>query len=231
LKTDFRPNSQWRTIVGVVADIKNAGLDKPTGTELYIPYNQASTDPTVTTSFVGVASLVIRTKQDPLALAGEARAQVRGLDPTVPISYLRTMEQVISRSVSRPRFLTLLMTLFSSLSLVLAALGIYGVISYAVAQRTPEIGIRMALGARGGHVLRLVGQSGLRIALAGTLGGALGAFALTRFLSGLLFGVSSLDPATFLAMAGVLAVVTLLACYVPARRASRINPTVALRYE
>jgi putative ABC transport system permease protein len=141
------------------------------------------------------------------------------------------MEQVISRSVSRPRFLTLLMTLFSSLSLVLAALGIYGVISYAVAQRTPEIGIRMALGARGGHVLRLVGQSGLRIALAGTLGGALGAFALTRFLSGLLFGVSSLDPATFLAMAGVLAVVTLLACYVPARRASRINPTVALRYE
>jgi putative ABC transport system permease protein len=231
VKTDFRPNAQWRTIVGVVADIKNAGLDKPTGTELYIPYNQTSTDPAVTSSFVGIASLVIRTKQDPQALAGPARAQVSGLDRTVPIANLSTMEDVMARSVSRPRFLTLLMTLFSSLSLMLAALGIYGVISYAVEQRTAEIGIRIALGARGDHVLRLVGKSGLRIALVGTAAGALGAFALTRFLSGLLFGVSSLDPATFLAMAGVLAAVTLLACYVPARRASRINPTVALRYE
>lgn len=231
VKTDFRPNSHWRTIVGVVADIKNAGLDKPTGTELYIPYDQGSTDPTVTTNFVGTASLLIRTKQDPLALAGPSRAQVRGLDSTVPIANLSTMEDVISRSVSRPRFLTLLMTLFSLLSLVLATLGIYGVISYAVAQRTAEIGIRMAMGAGGGHVLRLVGKSGLRIALVGTAAGALGAFALTRFLSGLLFGVSSLDPATFFAMAAVLGAVTLLACYVPARRASRIDPTVALRYE
>jgi len=123
------------------------------------------------------------------------------------------------------------MTLFSSLSLVLAALGIYGVISYAVAQRTAEIGIRMALGAQSGHVLRLVGKSGLRITLTGTVVGAAGASALTRYLSGLLFGVSALDTATFLAMAGTLAAVTFLACYIPARRASRISPTVALRYE
>ena len=137
----------------------------------------------------------------------------------------------MSHSVSRPRFLTILMTLFSSLSLLLAALGIYGVISYAVAQRTPEIGIRMALGAQSGDVLHMVCKSGLRIALVGTVAGALGALALTRYLSGLLFGVSSLDVATFLIMAGVLAAVTLLACYIPARRASRISPTVALRYE
>ena len=123
------------------------------------------------------------------------------------------------------------MTLFSALSLVLAALGIYGVISYAVEQRTPEIGIRMALGAQSGDVLRMVCKSGLSIALVGTVAGALGALALTRYLSGLLFGVSSLDVGTFLTMAGVLAAVTLLACYIPARRASRISPTIALRYE
>jgi len=159
------------------------------------------------------------------------RAQIRALDPTIPIAGVRTMEDVMSRSVSRPRFLTLLMTLFSTLSLVLAALGIYGVMSYTVAQRTSEIGIRMALGAQASHVLRLVAASGLRIAAVGTVAGALGAFALTRFMSGMLFGVSALDAGTFLAMAAALAFVTLLACYIPARRASRTDPTVALRSE
>ena len=231
VKTDYDPGAQWHTIVGVVADVKNNGLDQPSGTELYIPYQQRSTVPTVTNNFVPTASLLVRTKGDPMSLANPVRAQVRALDPTIPISGLRTMEETMSRSVSRPRFLTVVMTLFSSLSLILAALGIYGVISYAVAQRTAEIGIRMALGAQSGHLLWLVCASGLRIALAGTAAGALGAFALTRFLSGLLFGVSSLDAATFLAMAAVLAAVTLLACYIPARRASRIDPTIALRYE
>jgi putative ABC transport system permease protein len=231
LKTEFRPDAQWRTIVGVVADVKNAGLDKPTGTELYMPYQQGSTVPTVTNNFVSSASLVIRTKVAPQALAGPARNQIHALDALVPISNLSTMEDLLARSVSRPRFLTILMTLFSVLSLLLAALGIYGVISYAVAQRTAEIGIRMALGAQSGHVLRMVAGSGLRIVLAGTAAGALGALALTRYLSGLLFGVSSLDAVTFAAMAAVLAAVALLACYLPARRASRISPTVALRYE
>jgi len=230
VRTDF-PNGQWRTIVGVVGDVKNAGLDKPAGTEMYIPYQQTSTIPGVTTNFVARASLVIRAKVDPLSLATAVHAQVRALDPAIPIASLRTMDDVMSRAVSRPRFLTLLMTLFSALSLVLAALGIYGVMSYAVAQRTSEIGIRMALGAHRSHVLRLVGASGLRIAVAGTVAGAVGAFALTRFLSGLLFGVSALDVATFVAMAGVLGLVTLVACYVPARRASHTEPTVALRYE
>jgi ABC-type antimicrobial peptide transport system permease subunit len=132
---------------------------------------------------------------------------------------------------SRPRFLTLLLTIFSSVSLVLAALGIYGVISYTVAQRTNELGIRMALGAQSGDVLKLVGWAGLRLAIAGTVLGAIGAFVLTRTMSGFLFGVSSFDIGTFAAMAATLMVVTLAACWIPARRAARVDPTVALRYE
>ena len=121
--------------------------------------------------------------------------------------------------------------MFSTLSLILAALGIYGVISYSVAQRTNEIGIRMALGAQGSNILRLVGATGIRLALAGTAIGAAGAFALTRVLSGLLFGVSSVDAVTFAAMAAALIAVTLIACYIPARRASKVDPLIALRYE
>jgi len=215
-------NPPWRTIVGVVADVKNAALDRPAGTELYFPFPQAPR----TLSWV-----VVRTQGEPMSLTGAVRDGIRSLDRGLPISNIGTMEDVMSTARSRPRFLTLLLTLFSSLSLILAALGIYGVISYAVAQRTNEIGIRMALGARGGDVVRLIGTSGVRLALAGTILGAVGAFALTRFLSGMLFGVSSLDPLTFLAMAATLIAVTLFACYIPARRASRVDPLVALRYE
>jgi putative ABC transport system permease protein len=215
-------DNPWRTIVGVVADIKNAGIDRPTGTELYIPAAQVP---------VRTAYLVIRTRGDPMGIAGAVRNEIRSLDRALPISQLRTMDDVMSSARSRPRFLTLLLTLFSSVSLLLAALGIYGVISFSVAQRTSEIGIRMALGAQSLDVLRLAGVAGLRLALAGIAIGALGAFFLTRTMSGLLFGVSSVDAATFLAMAAVLFAVTLLACYVPARRASRVDPLIALRYE
>ncbi len=217
-------NGEWRTVVGVIADIKNAGLSKPTGTELFIPFAQGVNPPRT-------CWLLVRAAGDPMGMANAVRAQVRSLDRTLPISNLRSMEDVMSASRSRPRFLTLLLTLFSSLSLVLAALGIYGVISYSVAQRTNEIGIRMALGAQSGDVLRLVGAAGLRLAVAGIVAGSLGAFALTRFLSGLLFGVSSVDGATFAAMAATLAAVTMLACYIPARRAAKVEPLVALRYE
>jgi putative ABC transport system permease protein len=225
------PKGEWRTVVGVVADIKNAGLDRPTGTELYIPVLQQSTVPGNTTAFVGTAYLVIKTKGEPMSEVNAVRSQVRDLDAALPVSNVMSMEDLMSADRARPRFLTLLLTLFSAVSLSLAALGIYGVISYLVAQRTNEIGIRMALGAQSGDVLKLIGGTGVKLALAGTALGAVGAFALTRFLSGLLFGVSSVDPLTFLAMAATLGLVTLFACYVPARRASKVDPLIALRYE
>jgi putative ABC transport system permease protein len=223
IKTGGR-NSSWRTIVGVIADIKNAGVDHPTGTELFVPYAQ----------YEGGAStgyLAVRAQGDPMALTNAVRAQVQALDRTLPVSSVRSLEDVLNADRSRPRFLTTILTLFSGLSLALAALGIYGVISYAVAQRTNEIGIRIALGAQSGDVLRMVGAAGLRMAVTGTVVGAIGAFALTRFMDRMLFGVSALDVATFGAMAGVLILVTLLACYIPARRATRVDPLIALRYE
>jgi predicted permease len=212
----------WRNIVGVVADIKNGGIDRTTGTELYFPFTQVPQR----TSY-----LVIRTQGDPMSISNAVRTEIRNLDRALPIANLRTLDDVMNTARSRPRFLTLLLTLFSSLSLALAALGIYGVISYSVAQRTNEIGIRMALGAQSTDVLRLVGASGIRLAIAGIVIGAIGALALTRTMSGLLFGVSSIDPATFLFMAGALAAVTLIACYIPARRAAKVDPLIALRYE
>jgi putative ABC transport system permease protein len=216
------PNTPWRMIVGVVADVKNAALDRPSGTEVFFPHSQLP---------ARLSWAVLKTQTDPMRLVSAVRGEVRALDRALPISSVGSMDDVLSEARSRPRFLTLLLTLFSSLSLVLAALGIYGVISYAVAQRTNEIGVRMALGARSGDVIRLIGSKGLALGLAGTGLGAVGAFALTRFLSGLLFGVSSMDAATFAAMAGVLIAVTMVACYVPARRASRVDPLIALRYE
>ncbi len=215
-------NEPWRTIVGVAGDIKNAGLDRATGTELYFPFPQAPRS---------MSYVIVHTRRDPMAAVGPVRNEIRALDRALPISELRTMDDVMNIDRARPRFLTLLLTLFSSLSLVLAALGIYGVISYSVAQRTNELGIRMALGAQSGDVLRLVTGAGLRLALSGAVLGSLGAFALTRTLSGLLFGVSSVDPITFVAMPAALIAVTMLACYFPARRASKVDPLVALRYE
>jgi ABC-type antimicrobial peptide transport system permease subunit len=202
--------------------MKNAGLDRPAGTELFIAFPQSP---------ARAAYLVVRTKGDPMSMVSAIRNEIRGLDRALPISQLRSMDEVMASARSRPRFLTLLLTMFSSVSLLLAALGIYGVISYSVAQRTNEIGIRMALGAQSFDVVRLVGVTGIRLAVAGILIGALGAFALTRTLSPLLFGVSSVDAATFAAMAAMLFAVTLLACYIPARRASRVDPLIALRYE
>jgi putative ABC transport system permease protein len=216
------PNTPWRMIVGVVADVKNAALDRPSGTEVFFPHSQLPPR---------LSWAVLKTQTGPMRLVSAVRGEVRALDRALPISSVGSMDDVLSEARSRPRFMTLLLTLFSSLSLVLAALGIYGVISYAVAQRTNEIGVRMALGARSGDVIRLIGAKGLALGLAGTALGAVGAFALTRFLSGLLFGVSSMDAATFAAMAGVLIAVTMAACYVPARRASRVDPLIALRYE
>jgi putative ABC transport system permease protein len=213
----------WRTVVGVVADVKNAAIDKPAGTELYIPYRQG----------FGLrnASLILKTPRDPESLASAARGEIRAVDAALPVSQVRTMDQVIGRTEARPRFLTLMLTLFSCVALGLAAVGLYGVISYSVARRTTEIGIRIAMGAEAKDVLRMVVGQGAAMGLAGVVIGLAGAVGLTRFIKGLLFGIDSLDPATFACMAALLLAVTLLACYVPARRATKVDPMVALRYE
>jgi len=214
----------WRTIVGVVADVKNAGLDAATGTELFFPYRQA-----------GYATrqgyIVVRSSGDPRGMISAVRAAVGEVDPSLPVAQVRTMDEVLDGVRSRPRFLTTLLGLFSSTALLLAAVGLYGVISYSVARRTTEFGIRMAMGAGASDVLGLVLGQGIRLSLIGVAAGAIGALALTRLIRGLLFGISSFDPMTFVAMAAVLIAVTVLACLIPARRATKVDPLVSLRYE
>ncbi len=217
----------WFTVVGVVADVKNAGLDKPTGTELYLPYRLLASP-----GFAPRAGfLVVRAARDPLSMVRAVRAEIRALDAALPVAQVRTMDEVLAAARSRPRFLTLLLGLFSVVALALAAVGIYGVISYSVARRTSEIGIRMAMGARPDDILRMVLAQGLRLGAIGVAAGALGAIALTRLIRGLLFGVTAFDPWTFVSMAALLLAVTAAACWIPARRATRVDPMVALRYE
>lgn len=214
----------WRTIVGVVSDVKNAGLDKPAGTELYFPMAQ-------TEGNFRSAYLLARTQGDPTQLVSALRAVVRELDPALPISNVMPMTEVMAKAQARPRFLALLIALFSSVALGLAALGIYSVMAYSVAQRTNEFGIRMAMGALQGDVLRLVLRQGLLLGAAGVAAGALGALALSRLLRGSLYGVEAFDPWPFLGMSVLLLAVTALACLAPALRATRVDPLTALRYE
>ncbi len=224
-----RPGSTdpWCTIVGVVGNAKNGGLDRPAGTELYLPYAQGQ----AASNGLNPVNIVLRTPGDPLDLNGEVRNLIHGLDAGMPIANVRSMDQVIEAAESQPRFLTLLLGLFSALALILAVIGIYGVMSYAVTQRTNEIGIRMALGAQPSSVLGLVLGQGMRLALAGMAVGVALAFALTRLMSSLLFGIAPTDPITFVAVVIVLAVAAAAACYIPARRAMKVDPIVALRYE
>jgi predicted permease len=218
----------WMTVIGVVADVKQGGLEKDAGTELYFLHDQA---PETLDGSIGVMSLVIRTKQDPMSLAGSVRSEIQRMDPALPVADVQTLEKVLFDSVASPRFVMVLVMLFAAVALVLAATGTYGVLSYAVEQRTREIGIRMALGAQVGQVLRMILSQGAALAGLGLFLGVVGALALQKVLASLLFGVAPTDPVIFGFVVLVLALVCLVACWWPARRAARVSPLVALRYE
>ena len=209
-------------IVGVVGDVKADGLDSSTRPMIYWPYQQ----------FPGVFNaMVIRAEGDPMNIVAAVKSQVWSVDREQPLSGIQPMEEVIAGSIAPRRFNMLLLGIFAALALMLAAVGIYGVISYTVAQRTREIGVRMALGARRADVLKLVVRQGMSLALAGIGAGLAASFALTRLMANLLFGVSPSDPLTFGVIASLLGSVALLACYLPARRATKVDPLVALRSE
>jgi predicted permease len=219
----YDPSGPWLTVVGVVDDVKYDGLHSQNNPTVYTPYAQHLWWRTM--------YLTARTESDPLALAAALRGQIWSIDGDLPISDIKTMDQIVSQSMARSRAQTVLLGLFGAVALLLAAIGIYGVMSYSVRTRSREIGIRMALGARARDVLRLVVTDGMKLAAIGTALGLLGSALLTRLLEGLLFGVSAIDPLTFAATALLLAAVMLVACAVPARRAARLDPNVTLRYE
>ena len=222
----------WLTIVGVVADVRQMGADAPVKAEMYVPYRQASQyweSPPY--SFFVPRDLVVRTSVPPAEVVPGVRQAVREVDPYQPLAGVRTMEEVLGRETAQRRVGAILLTAFAGLALLLAALGIYGVLAFFVVQHTPEIGVRMALGASRGHVLRMVVGRGMRLALAGVGVGLAGALVLTRLMKSLLFEVGAADPLTFGLISLLLVAVALLACLVPARRATRVDPMVALRYE
>jgi putative ABC transport system permease protein len=219
-----RGRKEYSTIVGVVADIRNGGMSKPAGTELFEPARQER-------NASQGAYAIMRTAGNPELAANMIQAAVAAIDPSVPVSRIRTMEDAMGASESQPRFLALMLTVFSSLALVLAGFGIYGVISYSVAQRTSEFGIRMALGASRANVLTQVLREGALLAVLGVVAGCIGAVMVTRVLEDMLFEVSRFDTLTFLSMGATLIAVALFASWLPARRATAVSPMKALRYE
>jgi putative ABC transport system permease protein len=212
----------WMEVVGVVAHVKNYGVDEDSRVELYLPYQQSP---------VGSFTVVVRGHGDPASLAPALRAAVTSVDPEVPLYALRTLEDLVSERTAQRRLAAVLLGVFAAIALALAAVGIYGVMSYAVAQRTQEIGIRMALGAHRRDILSMMLRYGLALALGGVALGWLAALALARLIASLLFGVGAADLPTFSLVPLLLVGVAVLACYLPARRATRVDPLVALRYE
>jgi len=225
LKPGFE-NDAWCTVVGVVADTRQYSLSETPSPSMYLPYAQAPG-----TFMMQDITLALRASSDPLGLTAAARRAVQAVDPDLPVFDVATMDQLVDRSASAPRFNSALLGVFAALALVLAAVGIYGVMSYAVAQRTHEIGVRVALGAGTNDILRQVVRQGMLPAAVGIATGMAGAWALTRFLSSLLFGVRPTDPLTFTLVPLLLAAVALVACLLPARRATKVDPVVALRHE
>jgi putative ABC transport system permease protein len=215
-----------RRIVGVIADIKDARMGEPAQPKVYVPITQARNE-----GWMGTWPLVVRTTGDPLAAAASIQAEIRRLDPLQPVDQIAPMETLIGRSLSAPRFNTLLLAAFAALALLLAAIGIYGVMAYSVSQRRHEIGVRVALGADRQQVIMMVLRQGARLAVTGVCIGVVTSLVATRVIASLLYGVSASDPKTFAAVAVLLGLVALVACYVPARRAAGVDPLVALRQE
>jgi putative ABC transport system permease protein len=225
IEVGFRPDP-WLTIVGVVGDVRQMGLDVPPRPELYLPYRQIATQP-----WFAPRDLVVRTTGDPMALVGDVKRIVYAVDPAQPVSNIRTLGEVLDEDVASRRVGTTLLVAFAGFALVLAVVGIYGVIAYFVAQHVPEMGLRIALGAQHRDILRLVVMKGLRLALAGVaLGIVLGA-GVTRLMASLLYGVGATDMATFAGGAALLLLLAFVASYLPARRATSVDPIVALRTE
>jgi putative ABC transport system permease protein len=213
---------EWHTVVGVVGDVDYTGVDDDPGYQVYFSYLQ---HPTSGTFFM------IRTAGDPANMIGAARREIASIDSERPIARIKTGQELISDAIAEPRFNTFLLSIFASVALILAITGIYGVISYSVSQRTHEIGIRMALGAKRGDIIRQVLWSAARLVLIGVGLGLGAAFALTRTMQTLLFDVAVTDKTTYIVAAVILTLVAVLACLIPARRASRVDPMIALRYE
>jgi predicted permease len=219
------PDRPWLTIVGIVGDVRQMGLDVPVKAEMYFPYRQ------IDVFWASPSQLAIRTAGDPISVAAAVRREVWAVDKDQPISNVRTMEEILDEEVAPRRLQMSLLAGFAALALLLASIGIYGVLCNAVTQRTQEIGIRMAMGARQQDVLRMVVGDGMRLALLGVGIGLAAAFALTRLMANLLFGVSATDPSTFISVPLLLILVALIASYIPAHRATNVDPMVALRYE
>lgn len=212
----------WREIVGIVGSVRHLGLSAEPTPEYYVPHTQLPFDS---------MTIVARTEGDPRALISAVQREVRALDSELPVYNIKTLEEYVAGSVAQPRFNTVLLAIFAGIALVLTAVGLFGVMSYTVRQRTHEIGIRMALGAAETDVLKMVVRQGMTLAGIGMGAGLASAYFLTRLMTSMLFGIGATDPLTFVAISVVLGIVALGACFVPARRATRVDPMVALRYE
>jgi putative ABC transport system permease protein len=210
-------------VIGVVADTRHEGLSADVESEIYLPLLQAAMVPPM--------QLAVRTAADPVSLVSAVRTEISAIDPEEPIYNVTTLDHTLAESVAPRRFNVLMLGIFAGIALALSTVGIYGVMAFSVTQRSREIGIRMALGAERGDVLRLMARQALGVTLAGVVFGVGGAWALTRFLTSFLYGTQPTDLATFVVVPMALVGVSLLACYIPARRATKVDPAEALRYE
>jgi putative ABC transport system permease protein len=215
-------DTPWLTIVGIVRDTRHEALSEEPYSQMYAVHTQAPRRS---------LALVVRTSGDPMSLVSAIRSRIADMDRDLPLSNMRTMDQILSESILRPRFNMLLITIFAVVAMVLASVGIYGVISYSVSQRTHEIGVRIALGAQPRDIFRIVVGQGLKLAITGVGAGLVVAFALTRVMVSLLYGVEATDPLTFAAISAVLTSIVIMASYIPARRATKVDPMISLRYE